>query len=228
MPLPILLLEILLVALGIIFLVLEFKAPGHIASGVIALICFAAFFLIHILTGGHLIFLGVTLFVVGIACLAIELFLVPGHGVAGVCGILLILFGLVFAGLESWPESPGDFADMLKLMLRHVVTMACAVLVAVQLAKYLPDMPYVSRLVLIPAADKPEEDISALPGADEAAALLGEVGTTISELRPSGTARFGERRVDVSTEWGFVEPGTPVQVVEVEGARIVVKKVGPR
>jgi membrane-bound ClpP family serine protease len=228
MPLPILLLEILLVALGIIFLVLEFKAPGHIASGVIALVCFAAFFLIHIFTGGHLIFLGVSLFVIGIACLAIEVFLVPGHGVAGVCGILLVLFGLVFAGLESWPETPGEFADMLKLMLRHVLTMACAVLVAIQLAKYLPDMPYVSRLVLIPPADKPDEDDSVLPGADAAAELLGHVGTSISELRPSGTARFGDRRVDVLTEWGFIEPGTPVQVVEVEGTRIVVKKVGPR
>jgi membrane protein implicated in regulation of membrane protease activity len=117
---------------------------------------------------------------------------------------------------------------MLKLMLRHVVTMACGVLIAFQLAKYLPDMPYVSRLILIPPADKTEEDNSELPGSDAAAALLGEVGTTISELRPSGTARFGEQRVDVSTEWGFVEPGTPVQVVEVEGTRIVVKKVGPR
>lgn len=228
MPLPILLAEILLVALGITFLVLEFKVPGHIASGVIALVCFAAFFLIHVLTGGHLIFLGISLFAVGIACLAIEVFLVPGHGVAGVCGIMLVLFGLVFAGLENWPESPADWADMLKLMLRHVVTMACGVLIAFQLAKYLPDMPYVSRLILIPPADKPEEDNSELPGSDAAAALLGEVGTTISELRPSGTARFGEQRVDVSTEWGFVEPGTPVQVVEVEGTRIVVKKVGPR
>jgi len=228
MPLPILLLEILLVALGIIFLVLEFKVPGHIASGVIAVVCFAAFFAIHILAGEHLIFLGISLFVVGIACLGIEVFLVPGHGVAGVCGILLVLFGLVFAGVENWPETAADWADMLKLMLRHVLTMACGVLIAFQLAKYLPDMPYVSRLILIPPADKPEEDFSALPGADEAAALLGQTGTTISELRPSGAARFGDRRVDVATEWGFIEPGTPVQVVEVEGTRIVVKKVGSR
>lgn len=223
---PILLLEILLVAAGIIFLVLEFKAPGHIASGVIALICFAAFFLIHVLLGGQLIFLGICLFVIGIALLCIELFLVPGHGVAGVCGIMLVLAGLVFAGLNDWPETPADWANMTKVMLRHVLTMACGVIVALQLAKYLPEMPYVNRLFLIPPADKTEPEPSPLPGAEEAAALLGQIGTATSMLRPSGIAQFGDRRVDVSTEWDFIEPGTKIQIVEVEGSRIVVKKVG--
>jgi membrane-bound serine protease (ClpP class) len=220
---PILLLEIFLVAVGIVFLVLEFKAPGHVLSGAIALVCFAAFFTIHVLLGGHLIFLGICLFAIGIACLGIELFLVPGHGLAGVCGILLMLAGLVFAGLDDWPETVAEWADMLKIMLRHVITMACAVIIALQLAKYLPDVPYVNRLLLIPPADKSEDE--PLPGADEAAALLGKIGTASSDLRPSGIAQFGDRRVDVSTEWDFIEPGTPVQVVAVEGTRIVVKKV---
>lgn len=227
MPVPILLLEILLVAAGVIFLVLEFKAPGHILSGIIALLCFAGFFVIHFLLGGNLVFPGIALFAIGVTLLAIELFF-TGDGIAGVCGVLLLLFGLVLAGVQDWPDTVGEWADLLKLMLRHVLTMAFAVLVAVQLAKRLHDVPVLNRLFLAAPTDKPENDDFPLPGADEAAALLGHVGTTISELRPSGAAQFGDRRVDVSTEWGFIEPGTPVQVVEVEGTRIVVKKVGSR
>lgn len=224
---PILLLEILLVAAGIIFLVLEFKAPGHIVSGVIAILCFGGFFLIHFLVGsGALIVVGLVLFLIGLALLGIELFF-TGDGIAGVCGILLILGGLVFAGMEGWPDTVDEWSNMLKIMLRHVLTMACAVLIALQLAKYLPDVPYLNRLLLVPPADKPEEE-SPSPSEQEAEALLGQTGIAISMLKPSGTAQFGDRRVDVSTEWDFIEPGTPVQVVSVEGTRIVVKRAAPR
>ncbi len=106
--------------------------------------------------------------------------------------------------------------------------MACGALIALQFAKYLRDVPYLNRLFLVPPADQSEEESPALPGIEEAAALLGHVGTATSLLRPSGIAHFGDRRVDVSTEWDFIEPGTPIQVVAVEGTRIVVKKVASR
>jgi membrane-bound serine protease (ClpP class) len=38
-------------------------------------------------------------------------------------------------------------------------------------------------------------------------------------------AKFGDRYIDVVTEGDFIPPGTPIQVVEVEGTRIVVKRV---
>jgi membrane-bound serine protease (ClpP class) len=45
-------------------------------------------------------------------------------------------------------------------------------------------------------------------------------------LRPGGTARIGERRVDVVTRGEFLEPGTPLVVVEIEGNRVVVARQG--
>jgi membrane-bound ClpP family serine protease len=82
-------------------------------------------------------------------------------------------------------------------------------------------------LILVPPEDKIdlEDEASPLPGVDQAVSLLGHVGTATSMLRPAGMAQFGERYVDVVTEGDFIEPGTPVQVVEVEGTRIVVKRV---
>lgn len=55
--------------------------------------------------------------------------------------------------------------------------------------------------------------------------LLHGAGTTLTALRPSGVATINGQRVDVVAETGFIEPGTNIKVVAVEGARIVVRSV---
>jgi membrane-bound serine protease (ClpP class) len=57
------------------------------------------------------------------------------------------------------------------------------------------------------------------------AALLGAIGVTATPLRPAGKVQFGEDFVDVVAEGSYVQPGTRVQVIEIEGNRIVVKEV---
>jgi membrane-bound serine protease (ClpP class) len=53
--------------------------------------------------------------------------------------------------------------------------------------------------------------------------LLNGIGTAVTQLRPSGVATINGQRVDVVTEGGLIERGTPVKVVAVEGSRIVVR-----
>lgn len=55
--------------------------------------------------------------------------------------------------------------------------------------------------------------------------LLGQTGKALTTLRPSGTAVINGRRVDVVTEGGLVEAGTPVKVVAIEGMRTVVRAI---
>ena len=55
--------------------------------------------------------------------------------------------------------------------------------------------------------------------------LLHQTGTAVSNLRPSGIALIGGRRVDVVTEGAMVSAGSPVRVVEIEGIRVVVRVV---
>jgi len=59
---------------------------------------------------------------------------------------------------------------------------------------------------------------------DEFSSLLGGCGVTVSALRPSGIAMFNDRRVPVVTEGGFISSGSPVEVVAVEGSRVIVRK----
>jgi len=53
--------------------------------------------------------------------------------------------------------------------------------------------------------------------------LLGAEGFALTPLRPAGTARFGDRRVDVVADSEFIAKDTPVRVVQVEGSRVVVR-----
>ena len=57
------------------------------------------------------------------------------------------------------------------------------------------------------------------------AALLGAIGVAATTLRPAGMARFGDQFLDVVAEGSFVNAGSRVQVIEIEGNRIVVKEV---
>ena len=93
------------------------------------------------------------------------------------------------------------------------------------IARFLPKVPVANRMVLAPTADREATDPTVLPGAAQAAALLGAIGVTTTVLRPAGTVQFGEEFVDVVSDGSFIPPGTRVQVVEVEGVRIVVKVV---
>jgi membrane-bound serine protease (ClpP class) len=55
--------------------------------------------------------------------------------------------------------------------------------------------------------------------------LLCQTGTAVTPLRPSGAALIDGKRVDVVTEGPFIDRGTPVRVVAVEGMRVVVRAV---
>ncbi len=81
----------------------------------------------------------------------------------------------------------------------------------------LPKLPFGRGMILAAA---PQETQSAVEHADH---LLGAEGVAVSDLRPSGTARFGEDRRTVVSEMGVVEAGTPIVVVAVEGYRVVVR-----
>ena len=99
-------------------MILEFKLPGHFISGIVAVACFGGFFWLHFQHGGPIILVGITLFVLGLVLVAIEIFFIPGHGVAGVSGVCLMLIGLVLGGIDDWPGTAAEWADRLSRTTR--------------------------------------------------------------------------------------------------------------
>ena len=82
------------------------------------------------------------------------------------------------------------------------------------------------RLLLRPHGDGEEGEGGEEQGPNsEYEGLLGTIGVAATPLRPAGKSQFGDAFVDVVAEGGYIMPGTRVQVVEIEGNRIVVKEV---
>jgi len=219
------LVRVFLVMIGIAGLILELKMPGIGLPGVIAAVCFVLFFWAHSFVG-EFTMLAVLLFVLGLILIGLEIFVLPGLLVFGISGILLLVASLVLVTLEQMPETTQDWISLGTRVSVFGVSLVAAIIAAFVLAWYLPHLPYAGRLVLMPPGEEDggsEEPLE--PAADVRGALLGAIGVAATTLRPAGKARFGDDFLDVIAEGDYVNPGSRVQVIEIEGNRIVVKEV---
>jgi membrane-bound ClpP family serine protease len=218
--------SIILVMIGIGGLILELKLPGSTLPAVVAAVCFVLYFWAHSELAGHLTWLAVLLFLLGLVLIGVEIFILPGLGVTGISGVVLMIVGLALVAVAKKPETTQEWLELGSTTLSLGLALVGAVGGAMVLAWYLPHMPLARRLVLAPTPEGSELLAEETTSATEAnAALLGAVGVAATTLRPAGKVRFGDDFVDVVAEGSYIEAGTRVQVIEIEGNRIVVKEV---
>ncbi len=217
--------SLFLVMLGIAGLILELKMPGVGLPAVVSALCFVLYFWAHSQLSGNFTILACLLFALGLILIGLEVFVVPGFGVTGISGIVLVLVSLALATLVKKPETTQEWLDFGTTLSTLGLALMAAVGAAFVLAWYLPHIPWASRLVLAPVSANEafieEEQGTAVLRSD----LLGMIGVAATNLRPAGKARLGEEYVDVVAEGGYVYEGARVQVVEIEGNRVVVKEV---
>lgn len=206
----------LLMTLGMLGLLLELRAPGFGLPGVVGVLCLVAFFWGHWivqLVGWEQL----SLFALGLVLLALEVFVLPGFGIAGILGIVAI-----GAGLSTSLFGAGASLRVVALALSHVViSSAVAVVLSLGLLRFLPSLPGGRKLVL--ATDLGDSE----RGGSPAPSLVGVVGESVTPLRPAGIAALAGRRVDVVSDGDFIEKAQPIIVLRDEGSRIVVKQHRP-
>ena len=211
----------LLFVVGLVALYVELSAPGIGVGGLTAGLCFAIFFWSRFL-GGTADVLDIILFASGIAFLLVELFVLPGFGVAGLTGILLILSSLILASQTFLvPRTKSEWAQLnlsLLVILLSGLAFACA---AYFLSRYFGSLPILGRLVLVPPGSAGSGTDAVAPGG-QSTVRIGSRGTAVSALRPAGKARFGKHYIDVVTDGEFITKGSRVEVREIHGNRIVV------
>lgn len=205
---------LLLIGLGALFL--ELKAPGIGVPAAVGILALALFF-----WGSYLAdlagFLEVVMFVVGMALVALEIFVLPGFGLPGVAGVALVLVSLVLSMLKLPPPDVPDLTINYQMLSRALWTVifvfAGFAVVAWTISVYLPSIPLLGRLVLDPGKGGP--GAAAAAAAEES--LMGRTGEAITDLRPAGTALIGGRRVDVVTEGEYIERNAAVRVIALHG-----------
>ena len=178
-----------LLFLGFFMLVLEMKLPGIGLPAIMATLAFLLFFWSRYL-GGIAGSLEIILFIAGLICLAVELFLLPGFGVFGVTGIVLMLFSIVMANQTFLiPSNSSEVRQSAQTVLQLFISLGLAVAVAIVIGRYLPSLPVVNKLILMGEPvrhefddlSKPEEDLTPSYGF-----LLGESGRSLTALRAGG------------------------------------------
>ena len=97
--------RLILIMVGIACLILELKLPGVTLPGVLAAVCFVLFFWAHSQLHGQMTVLALLLFMLGLVLLAIEIFVLPGFGVCGISGMLLVVGSLALVAYGHWPRA---------------------------------------------------------------------------------------------------------------------------
>lgn len=215
----------LLLFVGIFALMFEMSSPGVGLPGLIALVSFMLFFWSHFLHGTAG-WLEILLFVAGLACLAIELFILPGMGVFGVGGALMIIISIVLASQTFVVPTNAYQMRQFPISLLMVGAGLIGGIVSIfVIRRFLPDTPYFNRMLLKPPQAAEKEALSQRESLVNWAHLAGKRGTTVTPLVPAGKAQFGDELVDVVSTGDLVPKGSPVVVEEVIGSRVVVRRV---
>lgn len=211
-----------LMFIGIIALYMAFKTPGLGIPEAVAVVCFGVLFLSKYAVGLATV-MDLVLFAAGVILLAVEIFLIPGFGLIGLAGIGCILAALVLS-LQKFTVPKYDFEMAILVHNLFVVlgTLLAATIGFMIVARFLPNTPFLNRLVLT-SAQTPEGGYVVVSA--EQRGLIGKHGVAMSILRPAGRAEIDGAPCDVIADGDFIEPGTRILVTDVRGNRIVVRKV---
>ncbi len=212
----------LLLLLGVGGLYFELQSPGFGIAGIIGLFCLALFF------GSHLVlgladWLDVTLVLVGIALIAVEVFILPGFGVTGAAGFIMLFAGVYLTLTRvPIPKYSWDFERLTDAGYSLALAFGGFLVLVVLSWRLLPRTPFYGRLVLMDTQDAAAGYV--VQAGDEASAV-GLEGVALTMLRPAGRGRFNDKTYDIVSRADFIEKGSPIVIVEVDGNRYVVDRV---
>ena len=221
-----------LITLAILCIYLEAHLPTGF-FGICAAVLFVLFFWARYL-GGTSGSLEAVLFVLGIVLLGLEIFVVPGFGVFGISGILLMAAALVMASNTFDGMSAGEqFQQSMRSLGTLAGAIVTVIVVATVINRFLPSIPLLNRMILTPPGYA-EADPSALKldpqlmgrSAGIEGVAVGDTGVSESSLRPTGKATIAGNYIDVVSDGSYIDHGQPVEVVRVAGSRIIVRQVG--
>lgn len=215
----------ILLTIAFIALYAELHSPGIGIGGFTATVCFLLFFWSHYL-GGTAGWLEVVLFAAGIICLFLEFLVLPGFGVFGFGGGVLVLVSLVLASQTFvLPQNAYQFDQLQRSLVTIAGTGLFVVIGAVVLQRWLPRAPLINRMMLMPPEGAEAEAISRRETTAFREELVGTSGTTTTQLTPGGKARLGSDLVDVISGGEVIPKETSIEVVEVRGNRVIVRAI---
>jgi membrane-bound ClpP family serine protease len=215
----------LLLFLGWMTLMMEMNSPGLGLPGFCSAICFMFFFWTK-MAGGTAEWFEIILFVGGVAFILVEVLVIPGFGIFGIGGLLMVTTAIVLASQTFVIPYNSYQVQQTIWGLGSMLAVLAGLVVGVLTLRYvLPSTPVYRELVM-PGPNSMEmieqEVREHLVHFDY---LLGNEGEAVTPLLPGGKARFGDQVVAVVSEGAAIAAGEKIRVMQVQGNRIVVEQL---
>lgn len=216
----------ILLMIGLVGLYIEVKAPGFGVPGAVGILCLSLVFFSQYLVGlAH--YTEFFILVAGIILIGVEVFVLPGFGIAGFAGMVLIVVGIILAMQDFVvpdPSLPWQKEIFIENGIRVLGSYIAAMIAGLVFIRYV--MPR------IPSSREGPYLASSLKNAraetsETKKVSIGDTGMALTYLRPSGKAEINNEMFDVITENQFLERDTPIKVIDIRGNRIVVDRKEP-
>ncbi|PKL83784.1 MAG: peptidase [Ignavibacteriae bacterium HGW-Ignavibacteriae-3] len=205
----------LLILVGMLGIFTEIKTPGWGLPGTLAVAALALFFgSSYILDLASVV--EIIIFIIGVALILIEIFVIPGFGIFGILGILFMIGGLFFGLVSDFGMN--DFSILSVAIIQLASVFIVAAVFIFFLSKLLPKSRIWNRLIL-------QDNIVTKSGYATRQSfehLVGMEGLALTTLRPAGSAIIDGQRIDVVTEGDYIDNDVKIIVKAVEGSKIVV------
>jgi membrane-bound serine protease (ClpP class) len=225
--------QAILIIIGVIMIFIEINTPGFGITGVAAIVAFALVFGTNAMLG-NVGSLEMVLFLIGLILLAVEIFILPGFGIAGISGLILIGVSLIFSMQDFIiPNTEWEWSVLGRNAMVVSVGMILSVAGILVIALLGPRIrlfdPLTLKTAITGTAGGPDPDaegseIAPLTEDDmNFQHLLGKSGTAETTLRPSGKAIINGDVYMVESDGEFIDQGKAITVIRVRGNRILVR-----
>ena len=211
---------IMIIIGGIYF---ELQSPGIgfplAASVIAAILYFAPLYLEGFVENWELV-----MFIAGIILIALEVFVIPGFGIAGVAGVALVITGLSLSMVDNIVFQ-FDVMLGIKTLLGAVALVIFSSLVSFILSLYVSKKLFTSKTF-------PNMALSSVQNIDDGfisidanqKKLIGKKGIAATILRPAGKVEIENEIYDARSEIGYIDRGDPIIVIKDETAQLYVIK----
>lgn len=206
----------ILLSMGFFGLIAEVQTAGWGLPGLAGIVALGLFFGSKYLVGlagfEELLLLGL-----GLILLGLEIFVIPGFGIAGLLGIVALMVGLGMSLLGRVPT----LSDVSNAVLVLLGALGLSIFGTVILFKYVERTPIWQRIGLPTRATKEAGFAASEVRSDR----VGKVGVAVTDLRPSGTGMIDGEKLDVVTEGGYIDSQERIEIVRDEGYRLIVRRI---
>lgn len=212
---------IMIIIGGIYF---ELQTPGIgfaiVASIIAALLYFAPLYLEGLAAHWEIL-----IFIAGISLIAVEIFAIPGFGVTGITGIVLVVLGLTLSLINNvgFDFTPVNTNKIISSLFLVIISIFISIVASFFITKSLFTQNKFFGSLALETVESAAEGYTASDS--EYQAMIGRTGIAHSILRPAGKVKIGDEVFDATALTGYIEKGDKIEVVKYETGQLFVRKI---